>query len=65
MPITSVDIDAELLEEAKRILHARTNKEAINLALSDAVQRQRQLDAVRALRRIEVDANPQRASDGD
>ena len=60
MPVTTVDIDTELLEAAKSTYHVRTNKEAINLALGDAVGRQRQLDAVRALAAIPVDRDPER-----
>lgn len=60
MPVTTVDIDPELLEAAKSTYHVRTNKEAINLALEDAVGRQRQLDAIRALAAIPVDRDPQR-----
>ena len=60
MPVTSVNIDSELLEEAKRAFHVRTNREAINLALEDAVRRQRQLDAIRTLSRIPVVTDPQR-----
>lgn len=60
MPITSVNIDAELLEAAKATYRVRTNREAINLALEDAVRRQRQLDAVDVLASIPVELAPQR-----
>jgi Arc/MetJ family transcription regulator len=60
MPITSVNIDSDLLESAKATYHVRTNREAITLALEDAVQRQRQLEAVRVLSGIPVEPNPSR-----
>ena len=59
MTMTSVDVDTELLSEAKSILGVRTTKDAINQALGDIVKRQRQLDALRTLSAIEVDVHPE------
>jgi len=41
---TNLKIDPELLEEAKRIGHFRTKKEAVNQALTEFIQHRRQLD---------------------
>ncbi|WP_308799587.1 type II toxin-antitoxin system VapB family antitoxin [Agromyces silvae] len=60
MPITSVNIDSDLLEDAKATYHVRTNREAITLALEDAVQRARQLEAVRVLSGIPVEPHASR-----
>lgn len=54
MPITSVDVDAELLSAAKLAFGVRTNREAINLALREAVMRQRQRDAIAGIASIEL-----------
>lgn len=58
MAVTSVDVDRQVLHEAKQVFGVRTNKEAIDLALRDAVMRRRQLDAVDALAALPVDADP-------
>jgi Arc/MetJ family transcription regulator len=60
MPVTSVNIDSDLLDSAKAAYHVRTNREAITLALEDAVQRQRQLEALRLLSTIPIDPHPSR-----
>ncbi|WP_166979158.1 type II toxin-antitoxin system VapB family antitoxin [Paramicrobacterium fandaimingii] len=49
MPITSIDIDDELLDEVKRITGSRTKKEAVTAALQRTVMMQRQLDALDAI----------------
>lgn len=49
MPITSIDIDDELLAEVKRITGSRTKKEAVTAALQRTVMMQRQLDALEAI----------------
>ncbi len=59
MAITSVDIDKKILDQAKQVFGVRTNKEAIDLALRDAVLRRQQLDAIDALAALPVDADPQ------
>lgn len=55
MAVTSVDIDAEVLRQAKLSLGARTNREAIDLALREVVRRSRQRDAIHSLAQIPVD----------
>lgn len=59
MAVTSVDIDKQVLDEAKQVFGVRTNKEAIDLALRDAVMRRHQLAAVDALAALAVDDDPQ------
>lgn len=54
MPVTSVDIDAEMLREAKLAYGVRTNREAINLALQETVMRRRQLDALEAIAGLDL-----------
>jgi Arc/MetJ family transcription regulator len=55
MPITSVDVDADMLRQAKKAYGVRTNREAINLALQDTVMRQRQLAAIESIAAMELD----------
>jgi Arc/MetJ family transcription regulator len=43
MTITSIDIDPELLSEAKRLLSASSNREAVERALRYTVSKERQL----------------------
>jgi len=64
MVMTSVDVDADLLAEAKTILDVRTTREAVNRALGDVVRRRRQLDALALLSTIAVDEDPQRDAEG-
>lgn len=59
MTVTSVDIDKQVLDEAKEVFGVKTNKEAIDLALRDAVLRRHQLDAIDALATLPVDLDPQ------
>lgn len=59
MAVTSVDIDKHVLDEAKQVFGVRTNKEAIDLALRDAVLRRQQLDAIDALAALPLDVDPQ------
>lgn len=65
MAVTSVDIDKQVLDEAKQVFGVRTNKEAIDLALRDAVMRRHQLDAIDALAALKVDRDPQPVAYGD
>ena len=58
MAITSADINTEMLEAAKATYGVRTNREAINLALEDAVMRQRQLDAIAAIAALDLEVEP-------
>ncbi len=55
MAVTNVEIDTEVLRAAKRAFGVRTNREAIDLALRDAVMRQRQHDAIDSLSRLDLD----------
>ena len=65
MAITSVDVDTEMLRLAKTAFGVTTNREAINLALRDAVMRRRLLEAVDAIARIPVDTDAQIIAHGD
>jgi Arc/MetJ family transcription regulator len=60
MPVTSVDIDAQLLQEAKDALGVRTTKDAVDVALRDAVARRRQLAAIDVIAGLDLDPNPRR-----
>ncbi len=60
MTVTSVDIDPKLLQEAKQAFGVRTTKDAIDVALRDAVARRRQLAAIDAIAALDLDPNPQR-----
>lgn len=64
MAVTSVDIDKKVLDEAKQVFGVRTNREAIDLALRDAVLRRQQLDAIDTLAALPVDDHPQRVHYG-
>ena len=55
MALTSVDIDSEMLQQAKATYGVKTNREAINLALRDVVMRRRQLDAIDAIAELTLD----------
>ncbi len=59
MAVTSVDIDKQVLDEAKRAYGVRTNREAIDLALRDAVMRRHQLEAIDELAGLPIDVDPQ------
>ncbi len=65
MAVTSVDIDTEVLRLAKISFGVRTNREAINLALRDAVMRRRQTEAIDSIARIPVDRDATTISYGD
>ncbi len=49
MPMTSVNVDAELLRLAKEALGVRTNREAINLALEEIAHKKRLLDGIKRI----------------
>jgi Arc/MetJ family transcription regulator len=51
----TVTIDDGLLEDARRVLGTRTKREAIVLALEDAVRRRRLKDAIAHRGRIQLD----------
>jgi Arc/MetJ family transcription regulator len=58
MAVTSVDIDPEMLRQAKTTYGVRTNREAINLALRDVVMRKQQLEAIDAIAELSLDEHP-------
>ena len=59
MAVTSVDIDPQLLQEAKQTFGVRTTRDAVDIALRDAVARRRQLAAIDAIAGLDLDPNPQ------
>jgi Arc/MetJ family transcription regulator len=65
MPVTSVDIDSDVLQSAKRAFGVKTNREAIDLALRDAVMRRRQLDAIDAIATMTFEIDALRGNDGE
>lgn len=65
MAVTSVDIDTEMLRLAKDHFGVKTNREAINLALRDAVLRRRQIEAIEAIAQIPLDRDAAVISYGD
>jgi Arc/MetJ family transcription regulator len=65
MPITSVNVDTEMVEAAKEIYGVRTTKEAIDLALRETVQRHRQLHSIRVLADLGLEFAPQKPADAD
>lgn len=50
---TNLKIDPDLLEEAKRLGHFKTKKEAVNQALIEYVQHRKQLDILELEGKIE------------
>lgn len=46
MSVTQIDLDDEALAEVMRLAGVRTKKEAVNLALSDYVDRFRRVEAL-------------------
>ena len=58
MPLTTIDIDSEILQELKDAYGIRTSKEAVNFALHEVVMRRRQLAAVDAIAAMNLDPNP-------
>jgi Arc/MetJ family transcription regulator len=53
MAVTSIDIDGDLLREAKELLDAATNREAVQRALQYTVTMQRQRLAFERISRRE------------
>jgi len=47
---TNIDIDDALMAQAMALLPARTKKQAVEIALREAIERRRAADAVLALR---------------
>ena len=58
MAVTSVDIDPDLLREAKEILHLATTKDAVTQALREVVLRRQQREALDGLAAIDFDLDP-------
>ncbi len=65
MPMTSVNVDADLLAAAKRALGVTTNREAINLALHDAAWTERVVDAIEGLAGIDLEPEAEGVAAGD
>lgn len=65
MPMTSVNVDADLLAAAKRALGVTTNREAINLALHDAAWTERVVDAIESLAGIDLEPEAEQVAAGD
>jgi len=65
MPMTSVNVDADLLAAAKRALGVTTNREAINLALHDAAWTERVVDAIDGIAGIDLEPEAERVAAGD
>jgi Arc/MetJ family transcription regulator len=61
MPVTSVDIDSDVLQQAKEAFGVKTNREAIDLALREAVMRQRQHAAIDLFASLALEAGPARS----
>ena len=55
MAVTSVDIDRELLAEARRLSGAKSNREAITVALEELVHRAAQLEALDGIAALDLD----------
>ena len=54
---TNLAIDDRLIEEAKKLGHHRTKKEAVNVALEEYIRRHRQQAILEAFGAIEYDRN--------
>ena len=55
MPITSVDLDRELVKEVQRITGASTQRAAITAALENVTRQARQKHSIEALLALPVD----------
>ena len=64
MPMTSVNVDAELLAAAKRALGVSTNREAINLALHDVAWTERLVAAIDGIAGIDLEPEAQQVPTG-
>ena len=60
MGVTTVDIDKDLLSEAKTLLGAGTTKATIDLALREAVMRRRQSLALAGIAALDLDLDAAR-----
>jgi Bacterial antitoxin of type II TA system, VapB len=54
---TNLALDDRLIEEAKKLGHHRTKKEAVNAALDEYVQRRKQLEIISLFGTIDYDEN--------
>ena len=54
---TNLAIDDKLLEEARKVGKHRTKKETVNAALSEYVQRRKQVGIIKLFGQIEYDEN--------
>ncbi len=54
---TNLALDDRLIEEAKKLGHHRTKKEAVNAALDEYVRRRKQLEIISLFGTIDYDDN--------
>jgi hypothetical protein len=54
---TNLAIDDRLIEEAQKVGHHRTKKEAVTAALDEYVRRRKQLDVIGMFGKIDYDEN--------
>lgn len=59
MALTSVDLDRNLVNRVKKLTGARSNREAITIALETVERQARQRQSIRDLLEIPVDPHPQ------
>jgi Arc/MetJ family transcription regulator len=52
---TNLNIDIDLLQEAYKIGHFKTKREAVNAALKEFIQRKKQKDILKYLNKIDFD----------
>ncbi len=60
MGVTTVDIDRELLAEAKEVLGTTTTKATLDRALREVLGRRRQREAVLGILDLDLDPHPQK-----
>jgi len=54
---TNLAIDDRLIEEARKVGHHRTKKEAVTAALDEYIRRRRQLDVIQMFGKVDYDEN--------
>jgi Arc/MetJ family transcription regulator len=52
---TNLNIDIDLLQEAYKIGHFKTKREAVNVALKEFIQRKKQKNILKFINKIEFD----------
>lgn len=52
---TNLAIDDRLIEEARKVGHHRTKKEAVTAALDEYIRRRRQLDVIQMFGKVDYD----------